>query len=133
MNESGIKSAIRGILYYGVIASLFSLIAGALILVFMAGDAWISINVTTNGWNGGADLIELGLQSSLAEEIASVLLASGIVILMAIPIVRTCFTAMQFALNRDRMFAVVSLLILAIVVISFLVVGPMEAGLYKFP
>ncbi len=133
MNESEIKSAIRGILYYGVIASLFSLIAGALILIFPAGDAGISINVTRNGWNGGADLIYLGLQISLTEEIASVLLASGIVILMAIPIARTCFTAMQFALNRDRMFAAISLLILAIVIISFLVVGPIEAGLYKFP
>ncbi len=133
MNESRIQSAIRGILYYGVIASLSSLIAGALILVFKTGDAWTSINVTTNGWNGGADLIELGLKSSLTEEIASVLLASGIVILIAIPIARTCFTAMQFALNGDRIFALVSLIILAIVAISFLVVGPIEAGLYKFP
>jgi uncharacterized membrane protein len=60
----------------------------------------------------------------LATGNAAAIIQLGILLLIATPIARVAFAVIAFALQRDRLYVAVSLIVLAVLIISLLHLGP---------
>lgn len=101
------------ILRGGVIASAAIMLLGLLLLLFRPGgltDRRLETFPHTLGevWMG-----LLGLQPQA-------IIALGLLLLIATPVVTVTASAIAFAIERDRRFVVIALLVLAILITSFL-------------
>lgn len=130
MMKCNAQSAIRCILCYGVIGSLIFLTVGsALIFVFGGIDTTSLGQFTSMNLKGSNMLTAFFVQDNL-EQISAFALGLGVLVLIGIPICRAAATVFLFAEQKNKKYVVMTLLVLLIIVLEFLVIGPMDAG-YK--
>ncbi len=122
------QSMIRAILYYGVIGSAILLTIGSLAVFATGGflsDSLGQLTVSsTDGWNL---LGAFSLNGSLTG-ISRFLMGSGVLVLVAIPVSRAIMTVFLFAQQKDKKYVIMTSIVILILMVSYLVVGPMEAG-----
>lgn len=119
IKDSDIELAISKVLRYGVYLALFFAIIGGIVYVYRHGSEQVGTqyahyvekdedffdyvhNMFTGIFNGkGRDVITL-----------------GIIILLATPTVRILFSLLGYALEKDKMYMVITLIVLAIISVS---------------
>lgn len=112
MSQETFERTVAGVLLVGVAVS------GVLIVLGMISAlAW--------GWGGsGASDIDPTDFSGLLERVRQgqplAITQLGLVVLILTPVVRVAFSAVAFALERDRIYLVITLTVLAILVASLL-------------
>jgi uncharacterized membrane protein len=110
------ESLMGRLLQIGVLlASIFVLLGGILFLKDHAGAA-ISYKVFTSQ---PPELRHLhSLLAALAHARPEAIIQLGVLMLIATPIARVIFAAFAFAMERDRLYLAISLLVLAVLVIG---------------
>lgn len=118
----------RKVLRYGIYISIGFAVLGA-IMIFISFRC-INSNFTQLISSGGVNenLLSAFSISDNATRLSDFLAGVGMIALVAIPIARIGLTICEFACERETFYTVIAVLVLIVLAISFLVVGPMEAG-----
>lgn len=118
MDDKRLEIIIGNLLRAGVLLSAaIVFIGGAL---YLAQDDGKAVSYKTFA-AGGPDTRTLsGIVESAARLNPTGLIALGLVLLIATPIARVVFAIIGFSLERDRLYAVVSLIVLAVLLFSLM-------------
>lgn len=123
------KRATRCILCYGILSSSSLMIAGLVLVILAGGITQATLGQIIASGSSGYDLINIFASGNLIVRVSEILIGAGIMVLLAIPVMRAMVTLVLFAEEKDRKFVMITIMVLVILAISFLVVGPVEAGL----
>jgi len=120
---------VSDVLKYGVVISAVLLLVGlALLLVEQPAGMPSSVQQLTSS-NFDKPTLDLGqLLSGVAQGSPGYVLQLGVVVLLLTPVVRVLASVIVFAVEKDRTYVVITLIVLGILLFSILVVGPAEAG-----
>jgi uncharacterized membrane protein len=123
-----LNSVISGVLKYGVIISTVLLLTG-LALVILEKPAGLPTSVEQLiSTNYGKPTLDAGqLLSGAAQGTPIFVIQLGLVVLLATPIVRVLASVIVFAVERDRTYVAITLIVLMILLLSIFIVGPAEA------
>jgi uncharacterized membrane protein len=116
--DTGLQRLLSRLLRAGVsLAALVS--AGALVFLFARGT---DLHVHDRSFHGQpAELRTLrGVLAGALELRPGPIMQLGLLILVATPIARVAFSALGFALERDRLYVALTLLVLALLVLGLL-------------
>jgi len=117
------------VLKYGVLTSAVILVSGLSLFVAEkpAGlPASISQLISTNY---GRPTLDLGKVFSGAVNGQPIFVIQlGLLVLLATPIARVLASVLIFAVERDKVYVAITLVVLAILLLSLFVVGPAESG-----
>src|SRR5438093_11653025 len=115
------------VLRYGVIIS-FTIIAFGSILLFVEGQTGYSPETTAEQMFAAQNRVPIGIVP-LIQGVASVkpyaIIDLGLLVLLATPIARVFISVFLFLEERRYMFVAITLTVLAILLFSILVVGPL--------
>ena len=115
-SEQDLENTIGILLRVGVIASAVVVLAGGLWLLFAAG----SQGIVFSPFRG--EPLQLtsvsGILSGLVSGNSRALIQTGLLLLIATPIARVILALVGFALQRDRLYVVVTLIVLAALLFS---------------
>ncbi|MDA4121705.1 MAG: DUF1634 domain-containing protein [Thaumarchaeota archaeon] len=117
------------VLKYGVLTSAVLLVAG--LSLFLAErpaglPASISQLISTNYGRPTLDLGQIFSGAVHGQPIFVIQL--GLVVLLATPIARVLASVLIFAVERDKIYVAITLVVLAILLLSLFVVGPAESS-----
>lgn len=129
MKRLNCRHATRCILCYGIVSSSSLMIAGLVLLILVGGITQATLGQVISSGNSGYDLIDIFASGNLMVELSEILIGTGMLVLLAIPVMRAMVTLVLFTEEKDRKFVMITIMVLLILAISFLVVGPMEAGI----
>lgn len=116
ITDYDMQQLIGQVLRYGVLSSGIVAIIGGVWYLFQQGAAmthYTSFNGEPAGYTSLTGIIE-GLSNGSASEIIQL----GVIILIATPIIRICFSLVSFILEKDRMYVVITLIVLLIILFS---------------
>lgn len=116
MNDERLESLIGNLLRVGVLLAAAMVLIGG--VAYLANHAAQPVSYKTFV-PGPEDLRTLsGIAASAAHFESEGLIQFGLLLLIATPVARVVFAAVGFALERDRLYTVVSLIVFAILVFS---------------
>ncbi|HWA93176.1 MAG TPA: DUF1634 domain-containing protein [Terracidiphilus sp.] len=118
MNDQRLEIIIGNLLRAGVLLAAVIVFAGG--VLYMAHDH--AHHVDYHAFMPGGDSTRTlpGIVNSAFQLNSEGLMQLGLVLLIATPVARVAFAVVGFALERDRMYTVVSLIVLAILAYSLL-------------
>lgn len=117
LGDRDIELLIGQVLRIGVVtASLIALAGGILYLVQHGGTAVPDYSHFTG--EGEAFTTFGGILHGVFSLKATAVIQFGVLVLLATPIVRIVFSLIAFALEKDRMYVVITLIVLAIILFS---------------
>lgn len=128
-SEYDLNSIISLVLKYGVVTSAVILLVGLSLLLAEkpAGlPASISQLISTDYARPTLDLGQLFSGAVNGQPISVISL--GLVVLLATPIARVLASVLIFAVEKDKVYVAITLIVLAILLLSLFVVGPAESG-----
>jgi uncharacterized membrane protein len=116
-SDRDIQQIIGTLLRYGVLSSLaITLIGGALYLFHHGMDAMPDYHTFTGTANAYTSLATI-LNGVLHFDVKEVV-QFGVIVLIATPILRVAMSLVAFALEKDRLYVIISLIVLAIITTS---------------
>jgi uncharacterized membrane protein len=128
--ESGydLNDVISAVLKYGVATSTVLLLAGlALLIADQPAGMPTSVQQLISS-NYGRPTLDIGtLFSGAAQGMPVFVIQLGLVVLLATPVVRVLASVIVFAVERDMTYVAITLIVLAILLVSIFVVGPAES------
>lgn len=116
LTDYDMEQLIGQVLRYGVLISGIIAIIGGLWYLYQQGSGiphYTSFNGEPAGYTTLTGIIE-GLGKGSATEIIQL----GVVILIATPILRIIFSLISFIVEKDRMYVMITLLVLTIILFS---------------
>ncbi|WP_447639872.1 MULTISPECIES: DUF1634 domain-containing protein [Chitinophagaceae] len=119
IKDSDIELAISKVLRYGVYLALFFAGIGGLIYLHRHGNEYIGRQYAQyveqdESFFGYVHQMFVGIFSGKGRDIIKL----GIIALLATPTVRILFSLLGYALEKDKMYIVITLIVLAIISIS---------------
>jgi uncharacterized membrane protein len=124
MDDRRLETIIGRLLQIGVLASAATVLAGGILYLVQAHSGRVDYrNFVPLGSSapGSPDLLTLsGIIRSAAHFDSLGLIQFGLLLLIATPVARVALAAVGFALERDRLYAVVSLIVLLILTFSLI-------------
>ena len=118
MNDQRLENIIGNLLRAGVLLAAVIVLAGGVLYLARAHSQHVDYSTFAPGNDSTRTLP--GIANSAIHLNSEGLMQLGLVLLIATPVARVAFAVFGFALERDRMYAVVSLIVLAILVYSLL-------------
>lgn len=114
--EKDLQQLVGNILRWGVIIAMTIVIIGFVVYIFQKGTQPIDYSVFNPvRFQGFAHMME-GLSLGRSESI----IQTGVLLLIATPIARIVFAMIGYGLERDRLYVIISLIILAIITFSII-------------
>ncbi|HKF50401.1 MAG TPA: DUF1634 domain-containing protein [Terracidiphilus sp.] len=118
MNDQRLESIIGNLLRAGVLISAVIVLAGGVMYLAQNASAQASYHAFVDEQ---ASLRSVqGIVRSAAHFDSRGLIQFGLLLLIATPVARVIMAVVGFYLERDRMYAIVSLIVLAVLVFSLL-------------
>jgi len=113
--DADMQAIIGWVLRIGVIVSVSIVIFGGIVYLYRhGGEAPDHKHFVTQ-----PDFVQLGgIIQGIIDFHGRSIIQAGIILLIATPILRIIFSTISFALERDRLYVVISLLVLLIIFIS---------------
>ncbi|SDZ94531.1 DUF1634 domain-containing protein [Pedobacter hartonius] len=116
MNDYDMEQLIGQVLRYGVLISGSIAIIGGIWYLYQQGSG--TPNYTTfNGEPAGYTSLT-GILKGLAQGSASEIIQLGVLILIATPIIRIFFSLVSFIIEKDRLYIVITSIVLFIILFS---------------
>jgi uncharacterized membrane protein len=117
----GTEKAISGILRTGVAASLVLLVSGSVLSFAQAGGygAQASAVPHLSGAEGAFPRTARWLFSGLKHGNGQAVIVLGLLLLIATPVLRVAVSVLAFARERDRMYTIITALVLLLLLLSF--------------
>lgn len=116
ITDYDVEQLIGQVLRYGVLLSGSVAIIGGIWYLFQKGAAlphYTTFNGEPAGYTSLTGIIE-GLKNGSATEIIQL----GVVILIATPIIRIVFSLISFILEKDKLYMLITFIVLAIILFS---------------
>ena len=115
--DADMQSVIGWVLRLGVIVSVSIVIFGGIVYLYRhGGEAPNHKNFITQ-----PSFVQLnGIIQGIIDFHGRSIIQAGIILLIATPILRIIFSTISFALERDRLYVAISLVVLLIIVLSSL-------------
>jgi len=118
MDDQRMDNMIGNLLRAGVLLAAAVVFAGGVLYLFQHGASPVNYRTFAAG---GADIRTLpGIVKSAAHFQSEGLMQLGLLLLIATPVARVALAAVGFYLERDRMYVVVSLIVLGVLLFSLL-------------
>jgi uncharacterized membrane protein len=118
MDDQRLENIIGQLLRAGVVLAATLVLAGGVFYLARNGSAKVDYHTFTME---GSDLRTLGGIVRAAGHLDSEgLIQLGLLLLIATPVARVIFAAVGFHLERDRIYTIVSLIVLAVLVFSLM-------------
>jgi uncharacterized membrane protein len=118
MDDRNLETAIGTLLRVGVLLAAAVVTIGGLLYLAQHYSQHVSYRTFETG---GSDMRTIsGIVRSAAHLQSEGLIQFGLLLLIATPIARVAFAAIGFALERDRLYVAVSLIVLAILAFSLM-------------
>jgi len=120
--DERVERVIGALLRWGVILAAAVVLAGGAMYLVRYGSTVTDYRV----FRGGAsDLRDLsGIVTGAVSLDSRGLIRFGLLLLIAVPVARVAFSVVAFALQRDRTYVVVTLIVLAVLLYSLTRAGP---------
>ncbi len=118
MNDQRLEIIIGNLLRAGVMLAAITVFAGG--ALYLARDHAHHVDYRVFIPGGASTRTLPGIFNSAIHLNSEGLMQLGLVLLIATPVARVAFAVVGFALERDRMYAVVSLIVLAVLAYSLL-------------
>jgi uncharacterized membrane protein len=116
MNDSRLEIIVGRLLQAGVLLAATTVLAGGILYLIQSHSAPANYHTFVPG---GADLRSLwGIVRSAAHLESVGLMQLGLLLLIATPVARVAIAVVGFALERDRLYTIVSLIVLVILALS---------------
>lgn len=118
MDDNRLESMIGNLLRFGVLLAAAVVLIGG--VAYLANHAAQPVSYKT--FVPGPERLRTlgGIAGSAAHLDSEGLIQFGLLLLIATPVARVIFAAVGFSLERDRTYAVISLIVLAILIFSLL-------------
>ncbi|SHG59530.1 DUF1634 domain-containing protein [Pedobacter caeni] len=116
VTDRDIQQLIGQVLRYGVLISGAVAIIGGIWYLFQHGSA-IPHYTTFNGEPAGYTSLN-GILKGLGQGSATEIIQLGVVILIATPILRIVFSLLAFILEKDKLYVLITLIVLSIILFS---------------
>lgn len=116
VTDYDMQQLIGQVLRYGVLISGFVAIVGGIWYLIQQGSLLTHYTVF-NGEPAGYTSLT-GIIKGLGQGSANEIIQLGVVILIATPIIRIVFSLVSFILEKDRMYVVITLIVLLIILFS---------------
>ena len=118
------------ILRYGVVISAALISAGIIIALLNSGNEGIPSNLLqlTTSSVGNPVLSLATLLSGVIALNGVYIIQLGVLILLATPLVRVAVTTILFGAEKDKTYVLIGIVVLAVLLFSTFVVGPLEAN-----
>ena len=116
VTDQDIQQLIGQVLRYGVLISGAVAIIGGIWYLFQHGSG-IPHYTTFNGEPAGYTSLS-GILKGLGQGSATEIIQLGVVILIATPILRIVFSLLAFILEKDRLYVLITLIVLSIILFS---------------
>ena len=124
MDDRRLETIIGRLLQIGVLASAVTVLAGGVLYLVQSHSGRVDYrNFVPLGSSapGSPDLLTVsGILRSAIHFDSLGLIQSGLLLLIATPVARVALAAVGFALERDRLYTVVSLIVLLILAFSLI-------------
>ena len=117
LNDYDIEQLIGEVLRYGVVLSGSVAIIGGIWYLFQHGSQAIPAYGVFNGEPAGYTSLG-GIYKGLLQGSAKEIIQLGVVFLLATPIVRVLFSLLSFIIEKDRLYIVITLIVLTIIILS---------------
>ena len=118
MDDRRLETIIGRLLQIGVLASAATVLAGGALYLVQSHSGRVDYRSFTPG---GPDLLTLsGIVRSAIHFESLGLIQFGLLLLIATPVARVALAVVGFALERDRLYTVVSLIVLLILAFSLI-------------
>lgn len=121
-----LRRVIKMILLCGVISGCALLISG--VLLFDTTSAFSSLATILAKSSSDFNLLQLASSVYSTNGIPLSLMSVGIMILISVPLAREFVTIFVFEKDKDRFYAIMTALVVIIVILSFILIGPMDNG-----
>jgi len=113
--DADMQAVIGWVLRIGVIASVSIVIIGGMVYLYRHGSEAPNHQKFIQQPN----FVKLGgILQGIIDFHGRSIIQAGIVLLIATPILRIIFSTVSFALEKDRLYVVISLLVLLIIILS---------------
>jgi uncharacterized membrane protein len=116
--DTDIQLIIGQVLRYGVVISMLVVVFGGVVYIHRHGYSIADYSV----FKGVPDFIHspAGIINGIFTFRGRAIIQAGIVLLIATPIIRVLFSAIGFVLEKDYLYVAITLIVLAIIIISML-------------
>jgi uncharacterized membrane protein len=115
--DTDIQSAIGWVLRTGVILSICIVFFGGIVYIYRHGYSIADYKT----FKGVPDFVQVGgIVNGLLTFRGRAVIQSGIILLIATPIIRVVFSAIGFILEKDYLYTCITLLVLLIIFASML-------------
>ncbi len=116
--DADIQLLIGNVLRWGVIIAMLIVFCGGLIYVYRHGHETASYHI----FNGEPDFLKSikGIFNGVSEIKGRAIIQTGIIVLIATPIVRILLSVFSFLLEKDYLYVGITLIVLCIITISML-------------
>ncbi len=121
MNDRLLETIIGRLLQVGVLLAAATVLAGGILYLVQSPPGHVSYRSFTPG-NPALNSLS-GIVVSAAHFESLGLIQLGLLLLIATPVARVAMAVLGFALERDRLYTVVSLIVLAILAFSLIHAG----------
>jgi uncharacterized membrane protein len=118
MNDRRLESIIGRLLQTGVLVAAATVFAGGVLYLFQAHSERVDYRVFIPGSSNLRTLP--GIVDSAAHFQRDGLIQFGLLLLIATPVLRVAMAIVGFAMERDRLYTVVSLIVLLILAFSLI-------------
>lgn len=116
VTDYDMQQLIGQVLRYGVLTSGIVAIIGGIWYLYQHGSG-IASYTTFSGEPAGYTSLR-GIIKGLGQGSANEIIQLGVVILIATPIIRIVFSLFSFVLERDRLYVMITLIVLSIIMFS---------------
>lgn len=118
MDDQRLETLIGNLLRAGVLLAAALVFVGGMLYLAGHGTQPVSYKVFSPG--GPEQRTVAGIVASAAHLRGEALIQLGLLVLIATPVARVVFAVAGFALERDRLYAFISLVVLAVLVYSLM-------------
>ena len=116
MTDYDVEQLIGQVLRYGVLISGVVAIIGGILYLYQKGSG-LPHYTTFNGEPAGYTTLT-GIFKGLMGGSATEIIQLGVVVMIATPILRIIFSLVSFIVERDKLYIVITLIVLAIITFS---------------
>ncbi|MEL9915109.1 MAG: DUF1634 domain-containing protein [Thermoplasmatales archaeon] len=124
MSNVNVRKIIRTFLLISVISGLVFVIIGSILSFMIDWNIYCSLTSILSLARLNSSLLTLASLMNVPKDLPLAIMSIGVMILVFVPIGREILTIFMFLNDDDKMYALISCLVVAIVLISFFVVGP---------
>ncbi|WP_374951265.1 DUF1634 domain-containing protein [Mucilaginibacter sp.] len=116
--DKDMQVVIGWVLRLGVFVSMAIVLMGGILYLYRHGHATTDYST----FKGVPDFVQTlpGIIHGIATLRGRAIIQAGIILLIATPVVRVAFSAVGFILEKDRLYTVITFIVLLIIIISAL-------------